>query len=108
MSEDEFERWVVRVAKRFGWCGHHNRKSIGSVAGVHHFREDLHDDAYGALDWQFWNRDKRKYMQRELKTVTGRISRHQKRVLEDLVVCGVDAKVWRPTDQEEIWETFAA
>jgi hypothetical protein len=108
VKEAEFEKWVMAVAEANGWCGHHNRKSIGSVSGVHHVRQHGHDDAYGALDWQFWNRAKRRYMQRELKTMRGTISRHQRRVVADLQACGVDAKVWRPCDEAEIRETFAA
>lgn len=108
ISEAEFERWVMRVAARFGWCGHHTRYSHASVAGIHHFRQDGHDDAYGALDWQFWHVAKRRYLQRELKAENGRLSRHQQRVLADLQACGIDARVWRPSDEQLILETFAA
>lgn len=107
IGEKEFEQWVMRQAHHYGWCGHHCRYSQASVAGVHHFRRDGHDDAFGALDWQFWNTRKRRYIQRELKTEVGRLSRHQKRVLEDLRLCGVDAGLWRPSDHLLIVETFA-
>jgi len=77
------------------------------VTGVHHTVRDGHDDAFGALDWQFWHTVKRRYLQRELKSQHGVVSRHQRRVLNDLQLCGIDAKVWRPSDEKEILATFS-
>jgi hypothetical protein len=100
-SEDSFERWVVQVARAHGWKGHHTRKSFGVVTGV------SREDAYGWPDWIFWHPRKHRLIARELKTEHGRISVYQRAVLEDLVACGIDAKVWRPSDAQEVMETFA-
>lgn len=77
------------------------------VTGVHHAKHDDHDDAYGQMDWTFWHTGKRRYMQRELKAQNGVVSRHQRRVRDDLQLCGIDAKVWRPSDEKEIIATFS-
>jgi hypothetical protein len=102
VSEDQFERWVILRAQAHGWRGYHTRKSYGSVMGV------SREDAYGWPDWAFWHPVKGRFMLRELKTQTGRVLTPQRRVLEELRACGVDAKVWRPSDRGEILETFAA
>jgi len=102
VSEDQFERWVVAVAKVYGWRGYHTRKSYGAVMGV------SREDAFGWPDWAFWHPRKRRFLLRELKTERGPLTRHQRRVLEELGTCGVDARVWRPSDERLILETFAA
>lgn len=99
-TEDQFERWVLSVARLHGWHGHHTRRSFGVVMGV------FIEDAYGLPDWLFSNG--RRTIWRELKTELGRISRYQRWWIERLVASGQDAKVWRPRDRQEILETFAA
>lgn len=101
-SEDQFERWVIAAAKVYGWRGYHTRKSYGSVMGV----EKL--DAFGWPDWAFWHPRKGRFIMRELKSQTGRITAPQRRVLAELAACGVDIAVWRPSDEKHILETFAA
>jgi hypothetical protein len=102
VTEDQFERWVIGVARRNGWRGHHTRKSYGVVMGV------SAPDAYGWPDWAFWHPLKRRFMLRELKSQRGRLTRDQAIVLAQIAQCGVDAKVWRPSDEREILETLAA
>jgi hypothetical protein len=102
VSEDRFERWVISVARVSGWRGYHTRKSFGSVMGVSRL------DAYGWPDWAFWHMGKRRFLLRELKTQRGIVSAYQRTVIAELAACGVDAKVWRPSDEQEILETFAA
>lgn len=98
---------MVRIARSYGWCGHHNRRSEGSVAGVHTFRRDGHADAFGWPDWVFWHPTRHRFIVRELKVPSGVLSRHQRRTLADLCLAGIDAKVWLPADWPEIVETFA-
>jgi hypothetical protein len=100
-SEDQFERWVIAVARMGGWRGYHTRKSYGSVMGV------SQRDAYGWPDWCFWNEHKGRFLVRELKKQRGVIRPEQVVVIAELRACGVDAKVWRPSDEQEIRETFA-
>ena len=98
VTEDQFERWVIGVARRAGWHGVHTRKSFGVTMGV------FIEDAYGIPDWIFSNG--RRTIWRELKTMRGRVSRHQLVWIQRLVASGQDAKVWRPSDEQEILRTF--
>lgn len=100
--EEKFERWVVALAELYGWRGHHTRKSYGVVMGVRK------EDAYGWPDWVFWHPRKHRFLVRELKTERGRVTGRQQTVLADLRACGLDTGVWRPSDEREIVETFAA
>jgi hypothetical protein len=108
MGEEEFAQHVKVLAKRYGWHGRHVRYSQGVVEGVHTTRQHGHSDAHGQLDWEFWHVEKRRYMQRELKTQQGVVLPDQKRTVAELQACGVDAKIWRPADEPEIIETFRA
>lgn len=107
-DEEEFARHVKVLAKRYGWHGRHVRYSLGVVEGVHTTRVHGHSDAHGQLDWEFWHVEKQRYMQRELKTQRGVVLPDQKRTIAELQTCGVDAKVWRPSDEVEIIDTFRA
>jgi hypothetical protein len=101
-SEEHFERRLLTLARVLGWRGYHTRKSFGAVMGVSPL------DGFGWPDWCFWHPKKRRFLVRELKAERGRLSGYQTVVLAELAWCGVDAKVWRPSDWTEIEETFAA
>lgn len=101
-AEEHFERRVVTLAAARGWRGYHTRRSFGTVMGVSQI------DAFGWPDWCFWHPAKRRFLIRELKAEGGRLTKYQTVVLAELELCGVDVKVWRPSDWTEIEETFAA
>lgn len=44
----------------------------------------------------------------ELKSERGKVSAAQERVLALLDECGVDARVWRPSDWDDVAETLGA
>ena len=98
--EERFEQQVIKLARLCRWRGYHTRKSYGVVMGVSRL------DAYGWPDWAFWHPQKGLFMLRELKTQHGIVLPTQKQVIAELVACGVDAKVWRPSDWPEIQATF--
>lgn len=50
-GEAELERWLVREASDAGWCGYRVRISLAAVGGIHHVRQDGHDDAIGFPDF---------------------------------------------------------
>lgn len=90
------------MARLRGWRGYHTRKSYGVVMGV------SRGDAYGWPDWAFWHPGKGRFMLRELKSQRGEVQPQQKQVIAELAACGVDCKVWRPSDWPEIEATFVA
>jgi hypothetical protein len=104
LSEPNFQAWVMREAERNGVCGFHVRDSQGVVQGVHTKRQHGHSDAHGFPDWVF--KGPGGAIVRELKTEEGIVLPEQRRWLEDLSGAGWDAKVWRPSDEEEIRNTF--
>ena len=102
LTEERFEQRVILLAALHGWRGYHTRKSFGVVMGVNRL------DAYGWPDWAFWHPRKGRFMLRELKTQRGPVSPYQTQVIAELAACGIDTKVWRPSDWPEIEATFAA
>jgi hypothetical protein len=100
ISEERFEQQVILLARLRGWRGYHTRKSYGVVMGV------SPSDAYGWPDWAFWHPRKGLFMLRELKSQSGVVLPRQKQVIAELAACGVDCKVWRPSDWADIERTF--
>jgi hypothetical protein len=99
-SEEAFENWVVRAAEFYGWHGVHIRSSKDVLRGV--FRED----AYGEPDWRFWRDEPPRMMWRELKTDFGHLSVFQRERIALFRRCGLDADVWRPSDETRIRHEF--
>lgn len=94
IGEAEFERWIIRTARRLGWSGFHIRMSMAVLQGVNK------GDAYGWPDWVFARRDRLIF--RELKSDTGRMSAEQRAWAQRLLDAGQDVDVWRPKDEARI------
>ena len=81
MSEKQFQKAVIDLAKWTGWLAYHTYDSRRSEPGfpdlvlVHPTRGVLF---------------------RELKTMKGRVSAHQRKWLDKLALAGADVAVWRP------------
>ena len=104
-DETHLEQFVLSAARLYGFCGFHVSFSHGSVTGVHKVGQgDSHYDSDGWPDWVFVKGSK--IIFRELKGLHKYQTPAQKRWQAMLVAAGMDCKVWRPTDQEEILETF--
>ena len=76
-SEAFFQSEVIRLAKALGWVYYHTHDSRRSPAGF--------------PDLVLMHRGQGRVIYRELKTA-------QRDWLDGLVLCGVDAAVWRPSD----------
>lgn len=87
MSEAEFQRDVVKLARDLGWHHHHERFSIGSPSGL----PDL-------LLWRPGDR----LLFAELKRVGREPTARQAAVIESLRAAGQETYVWTPLDFDEI------
>ena len=85
MTEREFQRIVVDLAKLFRWRYYHTYDSRRSNPGF----PDL------VLV-------RERILYRELKTDKGKLTFEQRQWLEYLTGAGADAKVWRPADLDDI------
>lgn len=95
MLEAELLDGILRVARLYGWRSAHFRPA----RTAHGWRTPVGGDGKGWPDL-FLVRPPRLLVV-ELKSGTGRVEPDQRRWLEDLAACGVEAHVWRPQDLEE-------
>ena len=81
-SERDFQRSVVELAELYGWMIYHTYDSRRSNPGF----PDL-----------VMVRDNRVIFA-ELKTMKGKVTKHQERWLEALTKTQVEVRLWRPSD----------
>lgn len=96
-SEAVFQAQVIRLAKMNGWMVFHPRK-IQSHDGK--WMTAIQGDV-GFPDLVFAHR-LRGLIFAELKSSVGRIDPQQARWLEELVLAGAEAYIWRPRDLQDI------
>lgn len=90
MSEREFQRQVVQLARLLGFLVYHTRDSRGSDKGF----PDLVMVKGKRVLWA------------ELKSPKGRLRPEQKAWLEALRGAGCDVRLWRPDDWPEVERTL--
>lgn len=96
-SEAVFQAQVIRIAKMNGWMVFHPRK-IQSRDG--RWLTAVQGDV-GFPDLVFAHRD-RGIIFAELKSSVGRLEDQQTKWLEELVLAGAEAYIWRPKDLQDI------
>lgn len=97
MTETEFQRLVVQLAKLRGWMIYH----------VHDSRKVDWASDQGFPDWVFL---RERVFYAELKrerTDRGKLSNAQKKWLSTLKDAGQEVYVWRPSDWDTIARTLA-
>jgi hypothetical protein len=95
VPEAEFQGIIVAFAERMGWWTYHTRDSIGSNPGW----PDLVLARYEGPHCRV--------LFRELKTAKGKLRPEQLAWGQRLMAAGLDWKVWRPDDWDEICDTLA-
>lgn len=90
-TEEAFQLQVLRLAWAKGWMAFHCRIAIGSNAGW--------------PDLVLLRGDRLLF--RELKREDGRLTDKQAEWLEALHKAGADAKVWKPSDWNDVEQTLA-
>lgn len=91
MTEKAWQGNVVTVARLNGWWVHHHHDSRRSEPGF----PDLVLLRPPEL------------LMVELKTDRGRVTPEQRKVLDMLEACGVEAHVWRPADERDVFARLA-
>ena len=99
-SERDFQASIVDLARLCGW----------RVVHFHDSRREVGGELVGDSDAKGWPdltliRDRILY--REVKTEKGRVTKSQDRMIVSLLAAGGDAKVWRPSDWDEIQEVLS-
>lgn len=98
-SETEFQRDLLKEAKRFGWQVMHVRKSKGHKKG----KEDEWTTSTSITGWPDLVLFKPgSLLFRELKANRGYPTPEQRQVLADLAAAGADVGVWKPKDWDDI------
>jgi VRR-NUC domain len=90
VSEKAFQSSVVQLARMLAWRVFFVRESVGSPEGWPDLVLVRHD----------------RFIVRELKTETGRLSPAQRGWIAALEEAGVDVAVWRPADWPRIEATL--
>jgi hypothetical protein len=85
VTEREWQREVVALAKHMGWRHYHTHDSRRSEPG-----------------WPDLALVRDRLVLAELKTETGRVSAAQERWLSLLSSAGVETYLWRPSDRDEV------
>lgn len=84
MTERVLQERVRHLAVAMGWLVYHTHDSRRSEPGF--------------PDLVLVHADRRLLLYRELKTMRGTVTAHQRRWLDALTAAGANAAVWRPTD----------
>ena len=99
ISETDFQTQVVQLARICGWTTMHVRRTIGRGR-----RWTTSTSVSGWPDLAIWRPGR--FLAVEIKTDAGTVTPEQADVLESLRGAGIDARVWRPRDWDEIQTTL--
>jgi hypothetical protein len=98
-SEADFQAQLVELARIMRWRTMHVRRTIGKGR-----RWTTGTSIDGWPDLTLWRPGQ--FLMAELKTDTGPVSDEQLDVLHSLHAAGVDARLWRPRDWDEVQATL--
>ena len=98
-TEADFQATVVELATFAGWRIMHVRRSTERGN-----RWVTSTSISGWPDLTIWKPGRLLFA--ELKTESGRLTKHQRDVLQSLAEAGADVRIWRPSDWPEIESTL--
>ena len=96
IKEEDFQRQVIDLAHIFNWRVAHFRPAMTK----HGWRTAVAGDGAGFPDCVFVKPPHLIYA--ELKSETGQLSAEQYFWLQELVKCGQEVYLWKPSDFQEI------
>lgn len=97
ISEREFQAQIVELAQLCGWRAHFERPA----RTAHGWRTPIQGDK-GFPDGVLAHEGQRRLIICELKSERGKLSKEQRKWLDVLRLCGIEAYVWRPSDWPEV------
>lgn len=96
MTEAQWQRQVIDIARRLGWEVFHERFSYGSEPG--------HPDLQLWRPEGFQGKPGRSVIYAELKRETGKLTAAQEVRVASLLASGTPCFVWRPSQFDEMLE----
>lgn len=100
LSERNFQRQVVDLAKILGWST--TELADGSLTGLIYHPQLSKWSERGWPDLTLARRRDGRFLLAELKTDRGVVSPRQEAVIDLLRTCGLSVHVWRPADLDVI------
>lgn len=83
--ERDFQARVCQLAVMLGWS-------------VYSIPDSRRATVSGYPDLTMWHPKRKRFLLAELKRENGRVSPAQKQVIADLLSCGLEVHLWRPSD----------
>lgn len=101
IREEDFARTVCDLANQMGYQHMHVRRTVGRGR-----RWTTGTSVKGWPDYCYYGNGRLFFA--ELKSESGKLSYDQERVIDDLRAAGAEVHVWRPSDWDQVVETFTA
>jgi VRR-NUC domain len=101
LSEEQFQAQVVELARMMRWRTMHVRRTIGKGR-----KWTTGTSVNGWPDLTLWRPGQ--FLMVECKTDIGKVTDEQLEILHSLHAAGVDARIWRPRDWDEVQATLTA
>jgi hypothetical protein len=103
ITEASWQQCVIEIALRHGWRLH----CVPDALYRRSFAVSHYGASQGHKGWPDLVLCKSgRLIVAELKSQTGRVRPEQQVWLDDLAACGVEVKIWRPSDYDEIVATL--
>jgi len=107
ITEDAFQSQVIALARLYGWkVAHFRSVKVAKANGRVQYMTPVQADGAGFPDLILIHARTGRIIAAELK-VGARLTKQQQAWLDGLKLCGLDTRVWRPSDWEEIKDALA-
>jgi len=104
LTEAQFQHQVIDLAKILGWATVED--AVGELAGLIYHPQLSRWSERGWPDLALARRRDGRFLLAELKSEKGQLTPRQHQVISLLLACGLDVRVWRPSDLKEIAEVL--
>jgi len=107
ITEDAFQSQVIALARLYGWkVAHFRSVKIAKANGRVQYMTPVQADGAGFPDLVLLHAKKERIIVAELK-VGAKVTKQQEAWLDGFKQCGMETRVWRPKDWQEIKDALA-